>query len=106
MAYVLITITLLFGDYSSSRKACVMEYQAGHYVQAEVLARTALESARTSNDQYGEALSHSALADVLQAETRLTDAETEYRAALLILNRQSNRNHAAAIVWRNLGSNL
>lgn len=106
MSYILITITLLLsGDYNSLRKAAIAEYEAGHYLRAEALIRTALESARAANDEYAEGLSHSHLGDALQSENRLLDAAREYREALAIFT-QSGSSHAAAIVWRNLASNL
>jgi tetratricopeptide (TPR) repeat protein len=105
MAYILIALTLLSGD-ANLRKASVSELLAGHYLQAELLARTALESARTQGDQYGEAVSYSDLGDALQAQALFVEAEREYRKAISILNQQSERGHAAAIVWRNLASDL
>jgi tetratricopeptide (TPR) repeat protein len=106
MSYILITLTLLSGDYTNLRKASVSELLAGHYLQAEVLARTAIESAGANDDQYGEALSYSDLGDALLAQARFLEAEREYRKAISILNQQSGSSHAAAIVWRNLASDL
>jgi len=106
MFYILIAVTLLSGDYTTLRKASVSELLAGHYLQAEVLARTAFESARSHDDQYAEALSYSDLGDALQAQGRFLEAEREYRKAISILNQQSGGSHAAAIVWRSLASNL
>src|SRR5215472_12540650 len=106
MSYILITLTLLSGDYANLRKACVSELLAGHYPQAELLSRTAIESARAHDDQYGEALGYSDLGDALQAQARFLEAEREYRKAISILNQLSGRSHAAAIVWRNLASDL
>jgi tetratricopeptide (TPR) repeat protein len=106
MSYILITLTLLSGNHTNLRNASVSELLAGHYLQAELLARTAIESARADDDQYGEALSHSDLGDALQAQARFLEAEREYRKAISILNQLSGRSHAVAIVWRNLASDL
>jgi tetratricopeptide (TPR) repeat protein len=106
MSYILIALTLLSGDDTSLRKASVSELLAGHYLQAEVLARTAIESARSHDDQYAEALSYSDLGDALQAQGRFLEAEREYRNAISILTAQSGGSHAAAIVWRSLASDL
>jgi tetratricopeptide (TPR) repeat protein len=106
MSYILITITLLSGDYSSTRRAGLAEYAAGHYARAETLMRTALELARSKKDEYAEALSYADLGDDLQAQARLLEAEREYRKALSILNPQPDRAQATAIVLRTLASDL
>ena len=106
MSYILITFTLLFSDYASLRKAGLAEYQAGHYAQAEALMRTALESARSNHDDYEEALSYSDLGDDLQAQGQFLDAERAYRKALTIFYQRPASAHAAAIVLRNLATNL
>ena len=106
MSYILIALSLLSGEYTSLRRASLLELLAGHYIQAEVLARTAIESARSHDDQYAEALSYSDLGDALQAQGRFLEAEREYRDAISILNQQSERSHATAIVWRSLASDL
>jgi tetratricopeptide (TPR) repeat protein len=106
MSYILIALTLLSGEYTSLRRASLLELLAGHYIQAEVLARTAIESARSHHDPYAAALSYSDLGDALQAQGRFLEAEREYRDAISILNQQSERSHATAIVWRSLASDL
>jgi len=106
MSYILILLALMSGDYASLRKVSVSEFLAGHYLQAEVLARTAIESAHSHDDRYAEALSYSDLGDALQAQGRFLEAEREYRNAISILNQQSMGSHAAAIVWRSLASDL
>ena len=106
MSYILIAVTLLSGNYRTLRKASVSELLAGHYLEAEVLARTAMESARSHDDQYAEALSYSDLGDALQAQGRFREAEREYRNAISIWNQQSGHSHAAAIIWRSLASDL
>lgn len=106
MSYILITLTLLFSDYTSLLKAGVAEFRAGHYAQAEAMIRTSAESARANNDQYAEALGESALGDTLQAEARFVDAAREYRKAISILNEAPDCSHAEAIVMRNLASDL
>jgi len=106
MSYVLITIALLFSDYASLRQEGLVEFQKGHYPQAEVLIRTAIEGAKSNHDEYVEALSYSALGDILQMQLRFIDAEREYRKALLILNSDTTRTHATAIVWRDLSAAL
>ena len=106
MTYIFITLALLFSDYVGMRQAGVAEFRAGHYAQAEALMRTALESAHSKHDEYEEALNYSDLGDVLQAQGRLLEAEQAYEKALSIFNQQPQYAHAAAIVFRNLASDL
>jgi len=106
MASVLLTIALLFSDYTSLRQDSLIEYRKGHYPQAEVLIRESIDAAKSNHDDYAEALSYTAFGDILQAELRFSEAEREYRNALLTLNEDPKRSHAAAIVWRNLATAL
>jgi tetratricopeptide (TPR) repeat protein len=106
MSYLLITFTLLFSDYASLRKTGMAEFRAGHYVQAEAAMRMALESARSNNDEYEVALSYSDLGEDLQAQGRFPEAERAYRTALSMFNQQPGCAHAAAIVLRNLATDL
>jgi tetratricopeptide (TPR) repeat protein len=106
MLYILITFTLLFSDHAGLRQAGLTEFRAGHYAQAEVLMRTALESAHSNHDEYEEALSYSDLGDDLQAQSRLLEAERAYVKALSIFGQQPGYAHAAAIVLRSLASDL
>lgn len=106
MSYILITLTLLFSDYTRVLKAGEAEFEAGHYAQAEALIRTSLEWARAKDDRYTEALGNDALGNTLQAQSRFLDAAREYRNAISILIREPDRSHALAIVMRNLAANL
>jgi tetratricopeptide (TPR) repeat protein len=93
-------------EFAKLRRAGISEYQSGHYLEAEVLLRKAIESALTTNDQYGTALSYSALADLFQAENRFSEADQSYRQALSLLGEEQKWSHAAAIVWRNRAAGL
>jgi tetratricopeptide (TPR) repeat protein len=106
MSSILITIALLFSDYTSLRRDSHVEYQRGHYPQAEVLILKSIEAAKSNHDDYAEAIGYSAFGDIMQAELRFSEAEREYRKALLTLNEDPKRSHAAAIVWRNLATAL
>jgi tetratricopeptide (TPR) repeat protein len=106
MSYVLITIALLFSDYASLRQESLIEFQKGHYPQAEVLVRTAIEATKSAHDPYAEALNYATLGDILETQLRFSEAEREYRKALLILNGDTTHTHAAAIVWRNFSGAL
>ena len=113
MLSILVTITLFLaqdiphsGDYLSLRQAAVTEYNMGKYLKAEELIRKALDSAQSSNNEYDEALSDSALGDILQAERRFAEAEREYRKAVSLLSQKREWTHNAAIAWRNLASCL
>jgi len=91
---------------SSLRKAALTEYRLGHYPQAELFLKQALNAAQEANNPYEVANTYSELGDTYQEEMRLQEAEEVYRASVSILLRQPDRSHALAIVWRHLASTL
>src|SRR5262245_6799811 len=113
MPRVLMTLSFLFhlaafaqDDDFSLRRAGMTEYRRGHFTDAEALLRRSLVAAQTKNDRYSAALSYSALGDVYQIQSRLSEAEGAFRNAISALGDRPERSHALAITWRNLGSVL
>jgi tetratricopeptide (TPR) repeat protein len=112
MPRMLLTLSFLFhlsfaqDDDFSLRRAGMTEYLAGHFVEAEALLRRSLTAAQTANNIYGAALSYSALGDVYQIQSRLSEAEEAFHNAISALGDRPEWSHALAITWRNLGSVL
>ncbi len=93
-------------DYINLRQSSLAQLQSGHYFKAEEFARRAAEAAIAKHDDYAVALSYSALADILQAEGRFQEADELYRRSIAMLNIQPNRQHAAAVILRNLAASF
>src|SRR5215831_17098046 len=113
MPRMLVTLSFLFhlsafaqDDDFSLRQAGMTEYLAGHFTDAEALLRRSLAAAQTANNTYSAALSYSALGDVYQIQSRLSEAEAAFRSSISALGDRPEWSHALAITWRNLGSVL
>jgi len=91
---------------SSLRKAGLTEYRLGHYPQAELFLKQAINAAQEVNNPYEVAITYSDLGDTYQEEMRLQEAEEVYRASVSILLRLPDESRALAIVWRHLAATL
>jgi tetratricopeptide (TPR) repeat protein len=113
MISILVSLTLFLGgqipsrnDNTALREDAVAAYRKGQYLTAEDLIRRALDGTQALGNEYDNALSYSALGDILQAERKLADAEQSYRKAIYLLSHQRERIHEAAVVWRDLAADL
>jgi len=88
------------------RENALDEYRKGHYSEAAIWIRTALESDRAARDERALALDYSTLGDICLGQEQFTEAEQAYETAVQIFSRQPGQSHALAIVLRNLGSLL
>src|SRR5262249_33662041 len=93
-------------DDFSLRRAGVDGYFPGDPPQAEAPLPRSLAVAQITNHTYGAALSYSALGDVYEIQSRLSEAEGAFRKAISALGDRPEWAHTRAITWRNLGSVL
>ena len=82
------------------------EYQSGNFTRAEMLLLEAVDAAKQVNDDYTVALSYCGLGDVYQATERFREAEQSFRKGISSLADKRGRQHAQAIIWRNLAAAL
>src|SRR5215510_5067285 len=97
--------TTLNSAAAEARKAGIAEYRLGHFAEAEVLLRRALEYAEQDHDDFIAALNRVALGDIYQAQEQFKKSEQIYEEGISIF-RQMKRGHALAITLRNLAAVL
>src|SRR5262245_3038722 len=97
--------TTLNSAAAEARKAGIAEYRLGHFAEAELLLRRALELAEQNRDVFSAALNRVALGDIYQAQGQFRRAEQIYAEEISVF-RQTKRLHALAITLRNLASVL
>jgi tetratricopeptide (TPR) repeat protein len=97
--------TTLNSAAAEARKAGIAEYRLGHFAEAELLLRRALEYAEQDHDVFSAALNRVALGDIYQAQRQFRKAEQTYVEGISVF-RQMQRIHALAITLRNLASVL
>src|SRR5262245_15038583 len=90
---------------SEARKAGIAEYRLGHFTEAELLLRRALEYAEQDHDDFSAALNRVALGDIYQAQEQFKKAEQIYEEGISVFRRMQ-RVHALAITLRNLAAVL
>jgi len=99
------TTSALDSAAAEARMAGIAEYRLGHFAEAELLLRRALELAEQDHDVFSAALNRVALGDIYQAQGEFKKAEQIYVEGVSVF-RQTKRVHALAITLRNLASVL
>src|SRR5262249_54791225 len=99
------TTSTLESAAAEARKAGIPEYRLGHFAEADVLLRRALEYAEQDHDVFSAALNRVALGDIYQAQGQFKKAEQIYVEGVSVF-RQTKRVHALAITLRNLAAVL
>src|SRR5437868_8977749 len=88
----------------NSVQAGIAQQYAGHFPEAEMLLRSALDEARRDANQSESAETFNHLGDVYLSEDRFADAESAYSEALSIYKQASSREIGAVVALRNLGT--
>jgi tetratricopeptide (TPR) repeat protein len=93
-------------DWKDSLQAGLVQHYAGHFAEAEVLLRSALEESRRAGrkSETAETLNH--LGDVYLSEDRLADAEDVYREAISLYKQSASPATGAIVALRGLGTAL
>jgi tetratricopeptide (TPR) repeat protein len=93
-------------DWKDSLQAGLVQHYAGHFAEAEVLLRAALEESRRTGrkTETAETLNH--LGDVYMSEDRVADAEDAYREALSLYKESGSQAIGAVVALRSLGTAL
>jgi len=93
-------------DWKDSLQSGLVQHYAGHFAEAEVLLRSALEESRRAGrkTEIAETLNH--LGDVYLSEDRLSDAEDAYREAISLYKESASPAIGAIVALRGLGTVL
>src|SRR5262245_50631950 len=114
MVAAALTLSIPLGTYgqeairtaaADAREAGIAEYRLGHFAEAELLLRRALEYAEQDHDVFSATLNRVALGDIYQAQRQFRKAEQIYAEGVSVF-RQMHRVHALAITLRNLAAVL
>jgi tetratricopeptide (TPR) repeat protein len=90
-------------DWKDSLRAGMDQHYAGHFAQAEVLLREALEASRRDDKKTEIAETLNRLGDVYLSEDRFTEAEDAYSLALSLYKQSPSTEIGGVVALRGLG---
>src|SRR5262252_2780061 len=87
-------------------QAARLQHYAGHFAEAEVLLRSALEASRRQGRKAETAFTLNYLGDVYLSEDRLAEAESAFREAVALYKESPSAGIGPIVALRGLGTAL